>query len=415
MQDKKNPDGLQADVPAVDPMEGIKPRLNRLPWERDVQDDQEAEAAASEEPMVDAVVADTVDHHASIPAESHTAAETTGNTAVSVSAAPEGSASGEASADEGAHHQPYRVGTRTYATPDTAIDSAANEKLFSMGVDEYEIERSRIRIFFDVLFGKIWKLMGLNLLTGLFNLPALLFMGFFAITYMQFIYPAVFQSSGGNDALASLMILFLPVGLLFLSIPFVAFGPAQAGMHYILRNYAYENPVFMGSDFKDKMKENFKQGLAVSVVNLVVFVIAFLDLYMYPRMAASMGWLMSVAGILLIVAFFVFLMMSMYVYPMMVRYHLTLKNLYRNAFLFAIGKFLPNLLILVLVIAVSFGPFLIAGLFGNIIGYLIAYVFHLLLGLTLPGLIMSFLINPMLDKVMAPAAESTDEKDEDAE
>lgn len=413
MQDKKNADGLQADEPAVDPMEGIKPRLNRLPWERDVQQEQEGDEAAMA--VADENAPDSTDRAEAVPFEAGHASVAAGNTAVTASTASAGSAPVEAADEAEAHHQPYQVGTRTYASPDTAIDSVANEKLFAMGVDEYEIERSRFRIFFDVLFGKIWKLMGLNLLTGLFNLPALLFMGFFAITYMQFIYPAVFQSSGGSDALASLLILFLPVGLFFLSVPFVAFGPAQAGMHYILRNYAYENPVFLTSDFKDKMKENFKQGLAVSVINLLVFVIAFLDLYMYPRMAASMGWLMSVAGILLIVAFFVFLMMSMYMYPMMVRYHLTLKNLYRNAFLFAIGKFLPNLLILVLAIAVSFGPFLIAGLFGNVIGYLIAYVFHLLLGLTLPGLIMSFLINPMLDKVMTPAADATDEKDEDAE
>jgi uncharacterized membrane protein YesL len=309
-----------------------------------------------------------------------------------------------------AARQPYAVGIRTFASPETAIDSAANEKLFAMGVDEYEEDRSRFRVFFDVLFGKFWKLIGLNLQTGLFNLPALLFMGFFAIYYMQLLQADLFTAAAEEGgALAYLLIGYLPLGLIFLTVPIVAVGPAHAGMHYVLRNYAYEIPVFQWSDFKEKMRENLKQGLAVTFINLFVFILAMLDIYMYPRMVARMGVLLLVANYLLIVAFIVFMMMSMYIYPMMMRYELSLKDLYRNAFLLAVGKFFPNLLVLVLVIVLAYGPFLLATALNNTIVFFVAYVYQVLLGLTLPGLVMSYLINPMKDKLMMPPEPGSDE------
>ncbi len=302
-------------------------------------------------------------------------------------------------------HNAYRVGTRTYASPETAIDSAASDKIFAMEVDEYEEDRSKIRIFFDVLLGKIWKLMSLNLLTALYNLPALLFMVFFCIYYMQLVQPDVLTSTEQGGALSFLLIGYLPLALVFMAIPVVAFGPAQAGLHSVLRNYAYEQPVFLMSDFRDKVRENFKQGLAVTFINLIVFVLAMLDIYMYPRMLAQTGAWLLVANYLLILAFVVFVMVNMYIYPMMIRYQLTVKNLYRNALLLAIGRFLPNLLVLVLVVALSYGPFLLASLFNNYVAYLLVYVYQVVLGITLPGLVMSYILNPAMDKVMMPKLE----------
>ena len=357
MQEKNRPVEKPAGKPEeTQSMSDIPVRLNKLPWERDTAGEADLEPA-----------------------------EDAGHMTVGQSGA-----------------QPYVVGTRTYANPQTAVDSAATEKLFSMTEEEFEEDRSRIRIFFDVLLGKIWKLMSLNLLVSLFNLPALLFMVFFSIYYMQLLQPTAITNAADGSALAYLLVGYLPLGMIFLSIPVVAFGPAQAGMHFLLRNYSYEVPVFLWGDFKEKMKENMKQGLAVTFINLIVFVLALLDIYMYPRMMAQAGAWLLVANYLLILAFVVFIMVSMYIYPMMIRYDLTLKNLYRNAFLMAVGRFLPNLLVLALCVVLSYGPFLVAALFNNSIAYFFVYVYHVLLGLTLPGLIFSFILNPAMDKVMMP-------------
>lgn len=404
MADKHNPDPSTEETSRQDPMANIKPKLNRLPWERDVQSE-----ADDEDPDTQSANGEETNG----PASDTALADPSAGAATSIA-----KSSGSDDSDS-AVKRPYEVGVRTYASPQTAIDSAANEKLFAMGIDEYEEDRSKLRVFFDVLFGKFWKLIGLNLQAGLFNLPALVFMVLFAIYYMQLLQADLFQLAANPEeggALAYLLIGYLPLGFIFLSVPIVAFGPAQAGMHYILRNYAYEIPVFQWSDFQEKMKENFKQGLAVTFINLLVFILAMLDIYMYPRMVAQMGVLLLVANYLLIVAFVVFLMMSMYIYPMMIRYDLTVKNLYRNAFLLAVGRFFPNLLVLVLVVALAYGPFLLASLLNNAVVFFVVYVYHLLLGLTLPGYIISYLLNPAMDKLMSPAtADSENGSDKGAD
>ncbi len=372
MQDKIKPgDITTGKSDETRPMADIPVRLNKLPWERNPSED---------------VDRDDADREDAGPAE-----------------LPDRSAPGQSAA------QPYVVGTRTYANPQTAVDSAASEKLFSMTADEYEEDRSRIRVFFDVLLGKIWKLMSLNMLVGLFNLPALLFMVFFSIYYMQLLQPTALTSTADGSALAYLLVGYLPLAMTFLSIPVVAFGPGQAGMHYLLRNYSYEVPVFLWGDFKEKMKENMKQGLIVTFINLFVFILAMLDIYMYPRMMVQAGAWLLVANYLLVLAFVIFMMVCMYIYPMMIRYDLTLKNLYRNAFLMAVGRFFPNLLVLLICVVLSYGPFLLAALFNNTIAYFVVYVYHFLLGLTLPGLIFSFILNPAMDKLMMPKDISAEE------
>ncbi len=367
MQENEKPGTNPAGTPEDDhPLKDIPVRMNRLPWERDPEPD------------------DGIDE-------------------------TDGTEESDETLPEEAHARPYEVGGRTYASPETAVDSAAAEKLFSMTEEEYEEDRSRLRVFFDVLLGKFWKLMSLNLLTGLFNLPALIFMFVFSIYYMQLLQPNLITEAADGNALMYLLVGYFPLALIFLSIPIVAFGPAQAGMHYILRSYAYEIPVFIWGDFKEKVRENLKQGLAVTFINLFVFILAMLDIYMYPRLVARTGAILLVANYLLIIAFLVFLMMSMYIYPMMVRYDLSLKNLYRNAFLLAIGRFLPNLLVLFLCAVLAYGPFLLAALLNASLGYFVVYIYHIALGLTLPGFISSFILNHAMDKVMLPKGEADQE------
>jgi uncharacterized membrane protein YesL len=93
----------------------------------------------------------------------------------------------------------------------------------------------------------------------------------------------------------------------------------------------------------------------------------------------------------------------MYLYPMMVSYELSLKNLYKNAFLFSIGKFIPNLGVLFICLLLVVGPMAVVMFTGSAIALVIVYVYYLLLGFTLPGLVMNFFINPVIDKYLKPA------------
>lgn len=70
------------------------------------------------------------------------------------------------------------------------------------------------------------------------------------------------------------------------------------------------------------------------------------DIYIYGALN-SQGSLYSIANIFIVIILVIYLMMHMYIYPMMVTFKFTIVQLYKNALLFALMKFLPNLGILI--------------------------------------------------------------------
>lgn len=281
----------------------------------------------------------------------------------------------------------------------------AEEKIFEVAPgEEYVDDRSKLTIFFQVLGRKFWKLITINLMFILFNLPAIIVSLLFSVFLTNLLIPAELALSE-TDLFSHLLVFGVPLTLCLMVIPVITVGPAQAGMTYLLRCFSYEIPTFTWSDFKDKMKENLKQGLVVSLINL--FAIAFLiyDLYLYTQLNAQSNPMFAVAHGLLIVVFVLFLMMNLYVYPMMVSYQLKTKYLFKNALLFAVAKFLPNLGILLLCGLIILGPMLIGTLAGSPIVLGIGYVLYVILGFSLPGYIINFIINPIIDKYLKPKDE----------
>ncbi|NLM76064.1 MAG: DUF624 domain-containing protein [Clostridiaceae bacterium] len=278
------------------------------------------------------------------------------------------------------------------------------EKIFDVAPgEEYVDNRSRLRIFFQVFTGKFWRLITVNLMFLLFNIPALA-VAFLAAAYLlEIILPASISSVQDPRIIRELfLVLGYPAAFLFLAVPAITVGPAQAGMTYLLRCYSLEIPTFTWSDFKDKMKENLKQGTIVCIINLLLTAFFIFDLYIYSQMNTGSDLIFTVANSLLFMMLIIFIMMNFYIYPMMVTYELNLKALYKNAFLFALAKFLPNLGILVLCIILILGPIILIDLIGNFIVVFLTYLYYIILGFTLPGLIINFYVNPVIDKYLRP-------------
>jgi len=278
----------------------------------------------------------------------------------------------------------------------------SEEKIFDvLPGEDYEEDRGRLAIFFGVLSRKFWKLITINMMFLLFNLPAIILCFFLSPYLLGLFLPAAVDTTQ-NDLLTVIIAMALPIMTFLMGVPVITVGPAQAGLTYLMKCYSYELPTFIWSDFKDKMKENFKQGLLVSLINLFVVVFLIVDLYLYGRLTNGEGILMPIANGLMIVVFVLFLMMSLYIYPMMVGYSLKLKDLYKNALLFALAKFLPNLGVLLLCALITLGPIIITWLTASIVPLAIAYVIYLCFGFTLPGLIINSVINPTIDKFLQP-------------
>lgn len=268
------------------------------------------------------------------------------------------------------------------------------------GVPKDAPPKSRFVVFFEVLGRKFWNIIKVNLLFNLFNIPALIFFIFFSMYYLDLLIQAGALEVPMDDIALYLLGVVVPLLLPAVCFPLITTGPAQAGMTYVLRNYSREEHSFIWSDFIEHAKKNFKQSMIVGLINCVVTVLSLIDIYIYLNIEGTSLWV-TAANALIIVAFGLFAMMSMYIYPMMVTFKLTIKQLYKNAFLFAIMKFFPNLLILIICTVIIVLPFF----YYPTIGYLLMFI----ITFSLISYITNFYVYSKLDKYMIQQAENEDE------
>jgi len=248
------------------------------------------------------------------------------------------------------------------------------------GIPKDAPPKPRIVVFFGILQRKFWNLIKINLLFALFNIPAIIGM---------FIASLFFIPQNVNDPFADLVVR-LAFGSFFIAIPVITVGPAQAGITYILRNYSREEHAFLWWDFKESALKNFKQSIIISLIDFVVLIFAGFSIRFY-LLNIDRNIIMSFAAGLVILAFIIFIMMHLYIYPMLITFKLTVKQIYKNALIFAFIKLIPNFLILLLCFAIVFVTFL---------NYLIGIVLLILITYSLIGLITNFYVNPIIKKYM---------------
>ncbi len=133
--------------------------------------------------------------------------------------------------------------------------------------------------------------------------------------------------------------LIIRFAMSFLFFVFLGVGPVTAGFTYIIREYANDRPCWMVSDFFEKFKSNFKQGILLWIIDLAVFYVFTVAIRFYGQTGK-----MFFQYFILVVAL-IYVMMHTYIYQMMVTYKLSLKNILRNSFLLTMAKAPVNLLI----------------------------------------------------------------------
>jgi len=273
---------------------------------------------------------------------------------------------------------------------------SANYNKPGPGVEKDVPPKPRFFIFFDVLKRKFWHVIKINLMFVLFNLPAL---------FVAFIVASNFlQKLKIDEGLGDFYVRFFLAAIMTL-IPVITIGPVQAGITYILRNYSREEHSFIWWDFKENFIKNFKQGMIITVIDIVVMYILGIAINFYTSQS---GLIYVAATSFIFLSLIVFMIMHLYIYPMLVTVHLSIKDIYRNAFIFSILKLLPNVLFLALNMVIAYAAFY------NIVAGLLIYV------LILPGfmgLMNNFYVNPIIKKYVltenATPAEPEEEDDEE--
>ena len=233
------------------------------------------------------------------------------------------------------------------------------------GVSKKDIDGpTNLNGFFRQYKRKFSRLLSVNIFMVLGNFP-LFFAGFSLAGYgaihssiqSSALFPAVytvtkFDPSPVTDALNS--VYGIPVGLTAnttVSIVLMAlslltlftFGLTNVGTTYILRNLAKGDPVFMWSDFWYAIKRNWKQGILLGIIDILVAVVLCIDINFWRNTGlnflSSIGFYASLA--MLILYFF----MRFYMYIMLVTFDLSLFKILKNSLIFAIIGFKRNIVV----------------------------------------------------------------------
>ncbi len=247
------------------------------------------------------------------------------------------------------------------------------------GVKKGGPKKKRFFQFFDILFRKFSKLILLNLLYCVVWIPFLVF-GLFMLPSSTII------------------------GGILLAVSAILYGPATAGLTYILRNMILERPVFMTSDFMDRLKSNFRQGAICGVLQLGLTGVLIYAIFSYFILFDTALWVYAAFGFCLLAAI-LFCCIYFYIYLIIITVDVPLFAAFKNAFIFTVLGFKSNIV-----------TFLVNGVLIAATAWFfpISAIFLILIGFSLIHLIACFNSYPYVQKyIITPYREAHPEANTD--
>ena len=200
-----------------------------------------------------------------------------------------------------------------------------------------QLPQNRRQLFGEVLKVRWSSMFGVNLLYMIIWLPAI------AWTLLNLV--TMYNMLGGEIASTAEDFSGLIATWLLILFPCVAItGPFNAGVTYVLRNWARDEHSFVLSDFKDAVKANWKQALVISCIDGIMPFLVVTCWRFYGNMLAQSLIFMLPAALVLLVGV-LWTLASMLAYPMLITYELKTIDVIRNSLLMTVAKLPRSVLI----------------------------------------------------------------------
>ncbi len=248
------------------------------------------------------------------------------------------------------------------------------------GIEKDAPEKNRFFLFFELFFTKISNLITINFVYMLTMLPLIL-----GVALSVDFKSSPFKFTGDIVGMA----------LIIVSI-FTSF-PMTAGFTFVLRNMQRREHAWIVRDMFKHAKLNYKKAAVNGAVQIVAYFLFYTAFITY-RFSIK-GYMGLSLSMLILVITLIFIWMQYYVNIMIVTFDLTLRQIYKNALLFAIAKLPMNLLVTIictlLLIGMSIYP---------VIGALLAMI----ISFSLLGFITVFCVYPAIDKTMISAQKDSE-------
>ena len=199
-------------------------------------------------------------------------------------------------------------------------------------------------------------------------------------------------------------LLILNVIFVICCIPIVTIGPALTGLFYVTLKMVRNEESYIVRGFFHSFKQNLRQGIIINLIMMAAGVLLWMDLRIVrANFGGTAGFALSV--VFAAMAFF-YLMLFIYIYPVLSRFYNTIKNTFINSFLMAI-RHLPYTVLMIFFTAC---PILIIFMPESMTAVQsVLLLLLILMGFSTIAYCNSFFMAKILDKYM-PAEEDEKEK-----
>ena len=135
---------------------------------------------------------------------------------------------------------------------------------------------------------------------------------------------------------------FFQINLIYVAfcIPVVTFGPATAAMTQVMRKFVIGDPIFVFHEFWTAFKKNFRQGLFMGSLDIIIICVIIFNLNFYVAALENISDMQTKIMIAASLAVcFIVVMMHFYIYPQIVALNLNLFQIIKNSFILMIVGF----------------------------------------------------------------------------
>lgn len=285
---------------------------------------------------------------------------------------------------------------------------------------------NRWQLFWEMLRVRLSALVRLNLMYVLPWLPTMIVLMIGALSFLTSLNNMV--DSGEVIAVGELLGGVVAPTLLLLVPCITITGPFTSGVCYVTRNWARDEHAFIWSDFKDAVKENWKQSIVISFITSLVPLMLYVCWNFYGSMANDNAF-MVVPQVLTMMIGLMWCLGVTYFHPLIVSYRLRMRDVIRNGLLLAVARLpmsiglrllhaLPVIICVALMLFVSpmYYMYCMLGLFA----------YYLLIGFSLSRFVTASYTNAVFDKYINARIEGAvvnrglyvpddDDEDEDEE
>ena len=202
------------------------------------------------------------------------------------------------------------------------------------------------------------------------------------------------------------------------ALPIVTRGWADAGLTFITRNFSREKHAFIKEDFIDSIKKNRKNALIIGIINntvtgIFIFNLIFTLRHVFPGVMLLFGWTpeqvkalgeLDTMGMILmalsLIGYVTFTWMKYYIPFLMITFKLSIKQVYKNAFLFAAANMKVNLLISAILILIYVLMLFILLTFPYVMVALLLIIFSLTILPAFRSFLIQYSIFPAIKRLI---------------